>query len=103
MKNHLIVIILFLILCGCGQKGWDSTYGEVLKFSFMTTCEAEEVEGVTNNALSNYCGCVWDLIIEGYSINDIETMVEGGREWNRYLSDVTTNYAPACLRILESY
>ena len=100
MKNNLIMIILFLVLCGCGQKDWDSTYGEVLKFSFMATCEAEEV---TSNALSNYCGCVWDLIIEDYSINDMETMVEGSPEWNQYLSNVTNNYAPACVGTLESY
>jgi len=103
MKNYLIVIILFLILCGCGQKGWDSTYGEILKFSFMSTCEAEEVAGVTSNALSNYCGCVWNLIIEEYSINDMDTMVEGSYEWNQYLSNVENNYAPACFGMLESY
>ena len=103
MKNNLMLVILFLILCGCGEKGWDSTYGEVLKFSFISTCEAKEVEGVTRNGLSNYCGCVWSLIIEEYTINDMEIMAEGSPEWDQYLSNVENKYTPACFDMLEIY
>ena len=102
MKNNLIIIVLFLILCSCGQKGWDSTYGKILKVSFMGPCAGEDVEGITKNSLSNYCECVWSWIIEEYTIDDMN-MVEGSPAWNNYLNNIENKYAPACSDILELY
>jgi len=96
MKNHLIIIILLFVLCSC-DTGWDSASGKFIKGSFMLTCAAG------GEGLENYCDCVWNYIIQEYTIDDMAKMAEGSPEMNQYLNNIEKIYAPACFGMLESY